>query len=151
LSSDLRDLYQEVVVDHSRRPRNFRKLEGADRTAQGFNPLCGDQITLYLKLDQQGIQDIGFLGSGCAISKASASMMTALVKGKTKEQAEALFEQFHSLVTKGPGAHSNPEELGKLMALGGVFEFPARVKCASLAWHTLRSALEGKPEPVSTE
>lgn len=151
MSSDLRDLYQEVVVDHSRRPRNFRKLEDADRSAEGFNPLCGDQITLYLKLDQQVIQDVAFQGSGCAISKASASMMTASVKGKTKAEAEALFKQFHSLVTEGPGAHADPEKLGKLMALGGVSEFPARVKCASLAWHTLRSALEGKREAVSTE
>jgi len=151
LSSDVRDLYQEVVVDHSRRPRNFRKLEGADRTAEGYNPLCGDQITLYVKLDGQVIQDISFQGSGCAISKASASMMTASVKGKTKEQAEALFKQFHSLVTEGPNGKSNPEELGKLVVLGGVSEFPARVKCASLAWHTLRSALEGKQAAVSTE
>lgn len=151
MSSDLRDLYQEVVIDHSRRPRNFRKLEDADRTAEGFNPLCGDQITLYVKLDQQLIQDIAFQGSGCAISKASASLMTASVKGKTRDEAEALFKQFHSLVTEGAGAHADPEKLGKLMVLGGVSEFPARVKCASLAWHTLRSALEGKREAVSTE
>lgn len=150
MSSELRDLYQEVVVEHSRRPRNFRKLDHADRTAEGFNPLCGDQITLYLKLDQQVIQDIAFQGSGCAISKASASLMTATLKGKTRAEAEALFKQFHALVTEGPG-NADTEKLGKLMALGGVSEFPVRVKCASLAWHTLRSALEGKREAVSTE
>jgi len=151
VSSDLRDLYQEVVVDHSRRPRNFRKLEGADRSAEGFNPLCGDQITLYLKINDRVIEDISFEGSGCAISKASASMMTTSLKGKTQEQAQALFRQFHSLITKGPSEKMNLQELGKLIALSGVSEFPARVKCASLAWHTLRSALDGERGSVSTE
>jgi nitrogen fixation NifU-like protein len=151
VSSDLRDLYQEIVIDHSRRPRNFRKLDPADATAQGFNPLCGDKITLYVKLKAQVIEEIGFEGSGCAISKASASMMTSAVKGRTKTQAEELFRQFHTLITEGPEGPVKREDLGKLAALGGVSEFPARVKCASLAWHTLRSALEGKGEAVSTE
>jgi len=151
VSSDLRDLYQEVVVDHSRRPRNFRKLEHADRTVTGRNPLCGDQLTLYVKLKDQVIEDIAFEGSGCAISKASASLMTSILKGKTKAEAEELFRQFHSLITEGPDGSVKREQLGKLAALGGVSEFPARVKCASLAWHTLHSALEGKQEAVSTE
>lgn len=151
MSSDLRDLYQEVVVDHSRRPRNFRKLEHADQTVTGRNPLCGDQLTLYVKFKDQVIEDISFEGSGCAISKASASLMTSILKGKTKAEAEELFRQFHSLITEGPEGPVKREQLGKLAALGGVSEFPARVKCASLAWHTLHSALEGKQEAVSTE
>jgi nitrogen fixation NifU-like protein len=149
MSSDLGDLYQEVVIDHSRKPRNFRKPEGANRSAEGINPLCGDQITLYLKLAGDVIEDIGFEGVGCAISKASASLMTTALKKKTKAETEALFQQVHSMLTEGPG--SNVEELGKLAALSGVWEFPARVKCATLAWHTLRSALEGAGAPVSTE
>ena len=151
MSSDLRDLYQEVVVDHSRHPRNFRKIDLPDQTVQGFNPLCGDKLTLYVKFNDQVIEDISFEGSGCAISKASASMMTATTKGKTKAEAEELFRQFHTLITEGPDGPVKREQLGKLAALGGVSEFPARVKCASLAWHTLRSALEGKGEAVSTE
>ena len=151
MSSDLRDLYQEVVIDHSRRPRNFRKLDSADRTVEGFNPLCGDKLVLYLKLKDRQIEDVSFEGSGCAISKASASMMTSAVKGKTTEDAKALFRQFHTLITEGPGGSVRVEQLGKLVALGGVSEFPARVKCASLAWHTLRAALEGRGEAVSTE
>jgi nitrogen fixation protein NifU and related proteins len=151
MSLDLRDLYQEVVIDHSRRPRNFRKLERPDRTAQGYNPLCGDEITLYVKFDGPLIQDIAFEGTGCAISKASASMMTASLKGKSRAEAEELFRQFHLLITEGPSESVKRESLGKLAALGGVSEFPARVKCASLAWHTLRSVLEGKEEPISTE
>jgi nitrogen fixation NifU-like protein len=151
MSLDLRDLYQEVVVDHSRRPRNFRRLEQPDRTVEGFNPLCGDKITLYVKFNDQMIDDISFEGSGCAISKASASMMTSALKGKSRAEAEDLFRQFHTLITEGPEGPVRREQLGKLAALGGVSEFPARVKCASLAWHTLRSALEGKGEVVSTE
>lgn len=151
MSSDLRDLYQEVVIDHSRRPRNFRKLASADRTVEGFNPLCGDKLVLYLKLKDRQIEDVSFEGSGCAISKASASMMTSAVKGKTTEEAKELFHQFHTLITEGPGGSVKREQLGKLAALGGVSEFPARVKCAGLAWHTLRAALEGRGEPVSTE
>ena len=151
MSSELRDLYQEVVIDHSRKPRNFRKPEGANRSAEGINPLCGDEITLYLKLSGDVIEDIGFQGAGCAISKASASMMTAALKNKTKAEAESLFERVHSMLTEGPKSKVDPEELGKLAALSGVWEFPVRVKCASLAWHTLRSALEGSGAPVSTE
>ena len=151
MKSELRDLYQEVVIDHSKNPRNFRKPEGANRSAEGINPLCGDEITVHLKLAGEVIQDIGFQGAGCAISKASASMMTAALKNKTKAEAESLFERVHSMLTEGPKSSVNPEELGKLAALSGVWEFPVRVKCASLAWHTLRSALAGSGAPVSTE
>ena len=151
MSSELRDLYQEVVIDHSKKPRNFRKPEGANRSAEGVNPLCGDEITLYVKLSGDVIEDIGFQGAGCAISKASASLMTAAVKKKTKAEAEALFERVHSMLSEGPSGKVDPEELGKLAVLSGVWEFPARVKCASLAWHTLRSALDGSGAPVSTE
>jgi nitrogen fixation NifU-like protein len=151
VKSELRDLYQEVVIDHSKKPRNFRKPEGANRSAEGINPLCGDEITVYLKLSGEVIEDIGFQGAGCAISKASASLMTAALKNKTKAEAQALFERVHSMVSEGPSGKVNPEELGKLAVLSGVWEFPARVKCATLAWHTLRSALEGSGAPVSTE
>jgi len=151
MSSELRDLYQEVVIDHSKKPRNFRKLEGANRSAEGINPLCGDQITLYLKLAGDVIEDIGFQGAGCAISKASASLMTSALKNKTKAEAEALFESVHSMISQGPRSKVDPQELGKLAVLSGVWEFPARVKCATLAWHTLRSALDGAGAPVSTE
>jgi nitrogen fixation protein NifU and related proteins len=148
--SQLDDLYQEVILDHGRRPRNFHRLEGADREAEGLNPLCGDHFKLYVKLDGDRIQDIAFEGSGCAISKASASLMTSSVKGKTVAEAEELFSRFHKLVTEGP-ASVRLSELGKLAALSGVCEFPTRVKCASLVWHTMRSALQGEPEVVSTE
>ncbi len=151
MKSELRDLYQEVVIDHSKKPRNFRKPEGANRSAEGMNPLCGDEITVYLKLAGDVIEDIGFQGAGCAISKASASLMTAALKNKTKAEAEALFQRVHSMVSEGPKSKVDPEELGKLAVLSGVWEFPARVKCATLAWHTLRSALEGCAAPVSTE
>lgn len=149
MSSELRDLYQDVVIDHSRKPRNFHKPEGTNRSAEGLNPLCGDQITLYLKMAGDVIEDIGFEGTGCAISKASASLMTTALKKKTKAETEALFERVHSMLTEGP--KSSVEELGKLAALSGVWEFPARVKCATLAWHALRSALDGDGKPVSTE
>lgn len=145
--SDLRELYQQVIIDHSKKPRNFQKVEGANRTAEGHNPLCGDHITLYLQVQDDVIRKIGFEGSGCAISKASASMMTDSVKGRTRAEAESLFEKFHHLVTGEGGL----DDLGKLAAFSGVSEFPVRVKCATLAWHTLRAALEGKGEPVSTE
>ena len=147
--SDLGDLYQEVILDHNKRPRNFQRLEGANRKAEGFNPLCGDQITVYLLLEGDLIKDIAFQGSGCAISKASASMMTSAVKGKTRSEGEALFAKVHKMLTGA--ASGDPEELGRLAALSGVCNFPARVKCASLAWHTLRAALEAKENPVSTE
>lgn len=150
MSSELQDLYQEVVLDHGKRPRNFREVEGANHRAQGHNPLCGDQITVTVKVDGGVIRDIGFQGQGCAISRASASLMTGAVKEKTREEAEQLFEQVHKLVTEGP-AEVNAEVLGKLTVLSGVSEFPARVKCASLAWHTLRAALRGEAEPISTE
>jgi len=148
--SELSELYQEVILDHNKQPRNFRKLEDANRHAEGYNPLCGDQITVYLKMDGDKIDDVSFVGSGCAISKASSSMMTAAVKGKTKAEAEALFEKFHHMVTGKP--HSElPEGIGKLAVFSGVCEFPSRVKCASLAWHTLRSAMHGEGATVSTE
>jgi nitrogen fixation protein NifU and related proteins len=150
MSSDLQDLYQEVVLDHGKRPRNFREVQGANHRAQGHNPLCGDQLTVTVKVEGGVIRDIGFQGQGCAISRASASLMTGAVKDRTREEAEQLFEQVHKLVTEGP-ADVNTEVLGKLTVLSGVSEFPARVKCASLAWHTLRAALRGEGEPVSTE
>ncbi len=150
MSEELRDLYQEVVLDHGRKPRNFHKPEGANRRAEGVNPLCGDQITVYLKLAGDVIEDIGFEGAGCAISKASASMMTGAVKNRTRAEAEALFQHVHAMLTEGPGK-VDLEKLGKIATLSGVWEFPARVKCASLAWHTLRSALDGASTPVSTE
>jgi nitrogen fixation NifU-like protein len=150
MSSELQDLYQEVVLDHGKRPRNFREVEGANHRAQGHNPLCGDQITVTVKVEGGVIRDIGFQGQGCAISRASASLMTGAVKDRTREEAEQLFEQVHKLVTEGP-AEVNAELLGKLTVLSGVSEFPARVKCASLAWHTLRAALRGEAEPISTE
>jgi len=151
MSAELRDLYQEVIIDHSKQPRNFRKLEGATRTAEGFNPLCGDQLTLYVKLADGVIEDIAFQGAGCAISKASASLMTAALKGKKPEEALALFGRVHILLTEGPSATVKPEDVGKLAVLSGVWEFPMRVKCATLAWHTLRSALEGTAGRISTE
>ncbi len=151
VSADLRELYQEVILDHSKRPRNFRPLPAATRTAEGYNPLCGDQITLYLLMEGDIIRDVGFQGAGCAISTASASMMTASVKGRTAAEAEALFRAFHHMVT-GDGAGPEAEAgLGKLAVFAGVSEFPVRVKCATLPWHTLHAALEGRAEPVSTE
>lgn len=149
--ADLRELYQEVILDHNRNPRNFRAIQDADRTAKGYNPLCGDQYTLYLKLQGDTIVDIGFDGSGCAISKASASVMTSVVKGKRVEEALAMFDDFHKLVTGDAGVLHNVDRLGKLAAFAGVSQFPARVKCATLAWHTLRAALEAKDQLVTTE
>lgn len=146
--SDLSDLYQQVILDHNKQPRNFQKLVDANRSAEGFNPLCGDHLTIYLKLEDGVIRDLSFQGSGCAISKASASLMTTALKGKTRQEAEALFAGFHDLVTGEPGA--NAGKLGKLAVFEGVREFPSRVKCASLAWHTMRAALEQK-QKVSTE
>ncbi|MGB1799771.1 MAG: Fe-S cluster assembly sulfur transfer protein SufU [Gammaproteobacteria bacterium] len=146
---DLKDLYQEVIVDHNRSPRNFGKLPGANKTLEGFNPLCGDKLTLYLKTDGVDIEDISFDGSGCAISVASASLMTEAMKGKTLEEAEKLFNVFHNLITTDEEA--DIEKLGKLAALAGVKAYPARVKCASLCWHTLHSVIEGGTTPVHTE
>jgi len=151
VSGDLADLYQEVIIDHGRRPRNFRELEGATRTAEGVNPLCGDQLTLYVKLADGHIADIAFQGTGCAISQASASLMTAALKGKTEQEALALFGRVHTMLTEGPDREAGVAELGKLAVLSGVWEFPMRVKCATLAWHTLRSALEPDGARISTE
>lgn len=148
--SDLRELYQEVILDHNRRPRNFRSIDDANRHAEGYNPLCGDRLSLYLKVEDGVIKDASFQGSGCAISKASASMMTDSVKGKTLGEARDMFEHFHQMVTGNPEA-GDPERLGKLAVFEGVRQYPARVKCASLAWHTLLSAVEAKDEVVSTE
>lgn len=147
--SDLRELYQEVIFDHNRHPRNFGKLPGANACAEGFNPMCGDKVAVYLKLDNGVISDVSFQGCGCAISTASASLMTEFLKGKTVEEAQRLFEQFHAMVTGPEG--SGHDDLGKLEVLEGVREFPARVKCATLAWHTLRAALQGERQTVSTE
>jgi nitrogen fixation NifU-like protein len=152
-AAELRELYQEVILDHSKRPRNFGELPGADHRAEGYNPLCGDRATVFLKLDGERVSDVRFVGKGCSISTASASMMTESVKGRTRAEAEALFERFHALVTgapQPPGPSAAPE-LGKLAAFSGVSEFPMRVKCATLAWHTLRAAFEGSQAPVSTE
>jgi len=143
----LDELYQEVILDHYRKPRNFGMLRGADRKAEGHNPLCGDRISLQVRTKADVIEDIKFDGKGCAISTASASMMTEAVKGKSRAEAEALFDKFHALVTGG----GNGVDLGKLAAFGGVSEFPLRVKCASLAWHTLKAALEESGSTISTE
>ncbi|MBI4415768.1 MAG: SUF system NifU family Fe-S cluster assembly protein [Euryarchaeota archaeon] len=143
--ADLRELYQEVILDHSRKPKNYRKLEPHDRMATGTNPLCGDQVILYVRLEGDRIADVAFEGQGCAISKASASMMTVAIKGKTAAEADTLFQKFHEMVTGKPVAPVDSQSLGKLAVFAGVCEFPARVKCASLGWHTLRAALESKP------
>jgi nitrogen fixation NifU-like protein len=171
---DLRELYQELILDHSKNPRNYRRLEAANRAAEGFNPLCGDHFHLYLRMEDDRIAEIGFEGSGCALSKASASMMTSAMKGKTAAEAEALFERFHAMVTgkaasasfaswavknnSGEGERSYSDKgngagngLGKLSVFAGVSQFPVRVKCVSLAWHTLIAALKGQQEAVSTE
>ena len=147
---DLKDLYQEVIVDHNRSPRNFGKLEDADRVLEGYNPLCGDRLKLYLKLDGDRITDISFDGSGCAISVASASLMTEAMKGKTLAEAEQIFNRFHDLVT-GDAAPADLEQFGKLAALAGVRDYPTRVKCATLCWHTLHSAITGDENTVTTE
>ena len=148
---ELNELYQQVILDHNKKPRNFKVLETATRQQEGYNPLCGDQLTLYLEMDGQTIKDVGFQGQGCAISKASASMMTTVVKGKTKAEAECLFDEFHQMVKGELDPDAQENHLGRLKIFAGVREFPARVKCASLSWHTLRAALEGAAEPVSTE
>ena len=149
--SDLRELYQELIIDHSKRPRNFKVLETANRKLEGYNPLCGDKITVFLELAHDRVQDVSFQGSGCAISTASASVMTESVKGKTLAEAEVLFDVFRQMVMGKPPAAGNAPELGKLAVFSGVSEFPARVKCAMLAWHTLHAALQGRGDTVSTE
>jgi nitrogen fixation NifU-like protein len=148
VSAELQDLYQEVILDHNRRPRNFRAIEDG-ASAEGFNPLCGDRVTVYLKVEDGSIKDVSFQGSGCAISKASASLMTESVKGKTLEEAKALFDRFQRMITAP--ADSPIDNLGKLTVLAGVRQFPVRVKCASLAWHTLQSAVDERADVVSTE
>jgi len=148
---DLRELYQEVILDHNKRPRNFRVPDPVNRKAEGYNPLCGDKITVFLYVEGDLIKDLGFQGTGCAISKASASMMTDALKGKTLDEANKFFERFHSMVTAPAAADVDTGELGKLAVLSGVREYPMRVKCASLAWHTLRAAMQAQPDVVSTE
>jgi nitrogen fixation NifU-like protein len=149
--SDLRELYQEVILDHNKRPRNFGTLDQPSRTARGHNPLCGDRLTLQLAMDGDRIAQVAFEGSGCAISKASASLMTEAIKGHTVAEAEALFERFHALVTTPPDEPVSTEGLGKLAVFAGVREYPARVKCASLAWHTMKNAVEAVGETAKTE
>jgi nitrogen fixation protein NifU and related proteins len=148
--SELSDLYQEVILDHNKNPRNFREIENANRTADGNNPLCGDALRVYVEMEDDKVKDIAFKGSGCAISKASASMMTQVVKGKTKEEAEVLFDEFQKMVTGNLDIEQDENNLGKLKIFAGVLEFPARVKCASLSWHTLHAALNNE-ESASTE
>lgn len=147
---DLKDLYRDVIVDHNRSPRNFRKIAGADRVLEGFNPLCGDKLTIYISLDGETIRDLSFEGSGCAISVASASLMTERLKGKTRADADGLFDEMHDLLTRSEPP-TDLEPLGKLAALAGVREYPSRVKCASLCWHTLKGALHGDAASISTE
>ena len=142
--SSLSELYQNVILEHNRSPRNYRVMDDADRKADGHNPLCGDQVTVWVRMDGDVIGDVSFRGAGCAISKASASLMTGAVKGKSREEAERLFARFHQLVT-GTLPSGESETLGKLAVFSGVSEFPVRVKCASLSWHTLKAALEGRP------
>ena len=148
--SELNDLYQEVILEHNKNPRNFRDIEGATNTADGKNPLCGDALRVYVEIEDGKVKDVAFKGSGCAISKASASMMTQAVKGKTKDEAEILFDEFHRMVTGELDPETEETHLGKLRIFAGVLEFPARVKCASLSWHTLHAALNNEEE-VSTE
>ncbi len=148
MTDDLNELYQQVILDHSKSPRNFQKLENANRVAEGHNPLCGDKVTVYLLFENDVIRDISFQGSGCAISKASASMMTTALKGKTKAKAEELFEKFQQMLKTGEW---DSEEIGKLAVFAGVHRFPTRIKCAILAWHAVVATLEGKIDPISTE
>ncbi len=148
--SELNELYQETILEHNKNPRNFREIEDADKKAFGNNPLCGDALQVFVKMDGDTVGDVAFKGSGCAISKASASMMTQAVKGKTREEADLLFDEFHKMVTGEIDIESDETQLGKLRVFAGVLEFPARVKCASLSWHTLNAALHEKEE-ISTE
>ena len=149
--SELRELYQQVILDHNKNPRQFGRLEQANRAQEGFNPLCGDHLHVYLQVEGDCIRDIRFEGSGCAISKASASLMSTLVKGRSAAEAMELFERFHALVTAPVDAPVDGEKLGKLVVFSGVREFPVRIKCATLAWHTLKAALNGADRPVTTE
>ncbi|MCX6152332.1 MAG: SUF system NifU family Fe-S cluster assembly protein [Ignavibacteriales bacterium] len=149
--SDLSQLYQEVILDHNKSPRNFRKCEHCNHESEGYNPLCGDHLWVYIDLEDEKIKDISFQGSGCAISKSSASLMTSILKGKSKKEAEELFEVFHQVVTSKIGTEIDPEQLGKLAVFSGVRDYPARVKCASLAWHTMLTALKEKENLATTE
>jgi len=149
--SDTRALYEQVILDHNKNPRNFGPLDPCDRKMEGFNPLCGDHFTIYVRLKDDVLDAVSFAGAGCAISKSSASLMTTVVKGKTTAEAKVLFERFHRMITSDPDAPIDEEALGKLRVFSGVREFPIRIKCATLAWHALNAALEGKEEPVSTE
>jgi len=152
MSSELYDLYQEVILDHNKSPRNFGVLDDPDRSADGHNPLCGDRLTIYIKLENGGLAEVSFEGTGCAISKASASIMTDAVKGKSRAEIEHLFEEFHELLTGDPSVREKASaELGKLAVFEGVREFPVRVKCATLPWHTLKAALERAADPATTE
>ena len=149
--SDLRELYQEVILDHNKRPRNFRAIAPPSQKAEGFNPLCGYRITVYVRMNGDVIEDVSFEGSGCAISKASGSLMTAALKGRTVTEADSLFQEFHNMVTSPADVPIETGRLDKLIVFSGVREYPVRVKCASLAWHTLRAALEARQDVVSTE
>ncbi len=149
--SAIRELYQEVILDHNKSPRNFRVMNDADRSVEGYNPLCGDHYTVYVRMRGDVIEDVSFTGAGCAISKASASVMTSMIKGKTRSEAEQLFQDFHNLVKGERDPAEEMDRLGRMAPFSGVSEFPARVKCASLAWHTLRAALDASPQTVSTE
>ena len=149
--SELRDIYQEMILDHSKNPKNFRALPAANHKAEGYNPLCGDRLTVYLQMDGDKIDDISFQGSGCAISKSSASMMTAHLKGKTKKEAQKIFENFHAMLAGDRNKKFDKEILGKLVVFSGVSEFPVRVKCATLPWHTFRAGLEDSKQTISTE
>ena len=151
MDRELKELYQQVILDHNKSPRNFRKMDNASSKAEGYNPLCGDHIDVYILVEDGFVKDVSFNGEGCAISKASASVMTSMLKGKTKEEAEKLFNKFHDLVTGKLGNDLDTDELGKLAVFAGVQEFPVRVKCASLAWHTMLNALHDKEEKASTE
>ena len=148
--TNLEALYQEVILDHNRKPRNFREIENADQRIEGRNPLCGDHVTIWLKMDGDRVGDISFKGTGCAVSKSSASLMTSAIKGKTVAEAHALFDRFHDMVT-GRLPEGEREKMGSLAALGGVSKFPVRVKCASLAWHAMKSALDAGPAEVTTD
>jgi nitrogen fixation NifU-like protein len=149
--SDLRELYQETILDHTRRPRNFGKLDGATAAAHGHNPLCGDRVTVYVGLEGDRLRDVRFEGQGCSISTASASLMTEATRGKTRAEVDALYERFHAMVTAPADQPAASDGLGKLAVLAGVREFPVRVKCATLVWHVLRAALEGRTDPITTE
>ncbi|QQS35243.1 MAG: SUF system NifU family Fe-S cluster assembly protein [Ignavibacteriales bacterium] len=151
METELRELYQQVILDHNKSPRNYKKIEPSTHFAEGYNPLCGDTVHIYLFVEDGLIKDVSFQGSGCAISKASASLMSTIVKGKTVDEAHKLFEKFHDLITGKLGENPDIDELGKLAVFAGVQEFPARVKCASLAWHTMESALKENKEKVTTE